>query len=171
MSHFNEVLAFQKPNSEKIKMVKKQSLRELLRDERISHAANCSVLYGIDQILLRATQNKDLGMMENVMKIFQEKVSPFYTGMGGDGNGHGDINGFWEDISGLFKYDFGDLEKHCLKQPLENGALHFMRKLYSAYEEKFYQDSNDLDSIMVDFSGIIDSIDEMVLSKKYSVNN
>ena len=153
----------QKPNSEKIKMKKKQSIKDLYKDERVRDAANDSVLYGLDQILSRATQYEDPWMIEHIMKIFQKKISPFYSKKKGY-----DLAGFWDEISGLFKYEFRELEKHCLNEPDAAGAVHFMGKLHRRHMDKFYPDPKDLNHTMVDLFSMITEIDDQVISEERS---
>ena len=155
---------FQKPNSEKIKMAKKQNLEELYKDKRVRDSVMSSVLYGRDEILSRATQYEDLWMIEHIMGIFQKKISPFYDKKDGY-----DLAGFWEEISKLFSYKFGELEKYCLKDsPHPVGEVDFMRKLHRGHMDKFYPNPEDLNHTMTNLFHIVDAIDDQVINEERS---
>jgi len=145
-----------------IKMAKKQSIKDLYKDERVKSSVISSVLYGRDEILSRATQYEDPWMIEHIMSVFQEKISPFYDKKDGY-----DLPGFWEEISELFNYEFDELEKHCLKDsPHPVGEVNFMRKLYRGHMDKFYAGPTDFNHTMNNLISMVNDIDNQVINEE-----
>ena len=93
-----------------------------------------SIIYGVDEIIRRATESENELIVNYIKKLFEKHVCPCYEN---DDLKEEGIAMFWNEISQFFDYKFTKEERLVLSQDSVIGPFHFVQKLVKAYNEKF----------------------------------